>query len=67
VNDLFNRLLDGELSDYEFHREYERTRTSYSRHTVTGNCWKVLLDRGLDVFQQYEINDAFTFSTRMQE
>ena len=28
---------------------------------------KGLLDRGLDIFQQYEMNDAFTFANRLQQ
>ncbi len=33
----------------------------------TDNGWKILLDRGLDIFQHYELNDALTFANRMQE
>ncbi|MCA9423112.1 MAG: hypothetical protein KC592_18985, partial [Nitrospira sp.] len=29
--------------------------------------WKISLDRGLDIFQRYELNDAFTFSNRLQQ
>jgi ATP-dependent Lon protease len=25
------------------------------------------LDRGLDIFQHYEMNDAFTFANRLQQ
>jgi ATP-dependent Lon protease len=47
--------------------EYDQTGTIHARHIITDNGWKILLDRGLDVFQQYEMNDAFSFSNRMQE
>lgn len=39
----------------------------HARHIVTDNGWKILLDRGLDVFQHYEMNDAFSLANRMQE
>lgn len=29
--------------------------------------WKIALDRGLDIFQQYELNDAFSFANRLQQ
>ena len=29
--------------------------------------WKISLDRGLDIFQRYEMNDAFSLSNRLQE
>lgn len=38
----------------------------HARHIVTDTGWKILLDRGLDVFQRYEMNDAFDFSNRLQ-
>ncbi len=47
--------------------EFDQTGTIHARHIKTDNGWKILLDRGLGVFQQYEMNDAFSFSNRMQE
>lgn len=29
--------------------------------------WKILLDRGLDIFQHYDMNNAFAFNNRLQE
>jgi ATP-dependent Lon protease len=34
---------------------------------MTDHGWKILLDRGLDVFQRYEMNDAFDLSNRLQQ
>ena len=34
---------------------------------MTDTGWKILLDRGLDIFQQYEMNDAFAVANRMQK
>ena len=50
-----------------FTYEFADTNTIHARHIVTDNGWKILLDRGLDIFQHYEMNDAFTFSNRLQQ
>ncbi|WP_310649996.1 MIT C-terminal domain-containing protein [Colwellia sp. MB02u-14] len=34
---------------------------------MTDTGWKVSLDRGLDIFQQYDVNDAFSLTTRLQK
>ena len=47
--------------------EYDDTQTIHARHIHLNNGWKILLDRGLDIFQRYEMNDAFSLSNRMQE
>ncbi|MCR9293289.1 MAG: BREX system Lon protease-like protein BrxL [bacterium] len=39
----------------------------HARHIVTDTGWKILLDRGLDVFQRYDINDAFSLASRLQK
>jgi ATP-dependent Lon protease len=50
-----------------FDWEMDETGTIHARHIVTDHGWKILLDRGLDVFQQYEMNDAFAISNRLQK
>lgn len=47
--------------------EYDETNTIHARHIVTDTGWKIALDRGLDIFQQYELNDAFSFANRLQQ
>lgn len=47
--------------------EYDRTGTIHARHIVTDQGWKISLDRGLDIFQHYDMNDAFGFANRLQE
>jgi len=47
--------------------EFDKTATIHARHIVTGHGWKILLDRGLDIFQAYDMNDAFSFANRLQE
>ena len=51
----------------QFAWEFDDTGTIHARHIVTDHGWKILLDRGLDIFQHYEMNDAFTYSNRMQQ
>ncbi|WP_131794039.1 BREX system Lon protease-like protein BrxL [Fluoribacter gormanii] len=47
--------------------EFADAGTIHARHIVTDQGWKISLDRGLDIFQHYEINDAFTFANRLQQ
>ena len=39
----------------------------HARHIVTDTGWKISLDRGLDIYQQYEMNDAFVLANRGQQ
>ena len=47
--------------------EFDGTGTIHARHITTNTGWKILLDRGLDVFQRFEMNDAFNLANRIQE
>jgi ATP-dependent Lon protease len=51
----------------KFSWEYDRTGTKHDRDITTDHGWKIVLSRGLDVFQRSELNDAFSFTTRMQQ
>tara|TARA_R110002110_G_scaffold364270_4_gene574104 strand:+ start:4619 stop:6721 length:2103 start_codon:yes stop_codon:yes gene_type:complete len=51
----------------QFTWELDGTGTIHARHIVTDHGWKISLDRGLDIFQRYEMNDAFSLSNRLQE
>jgi len=46
---------------------FDGTGTAHARHIVTNTGWKISLDRGLDIFQQYQMNDAFSLGNRLQE
>ena len=50
----------------DFTWEFDETNSIHARHIVTDHGWKILLDRGLDIFQHYEMNDAFAVSNRLQ-
>lgn len=47
--------------------EFDVTGTIHARHIITNTGWKILLDRGLDIFQRFEMNDAFNLANRIQE
>ncbi|MCG5516257.1 MULTISPECIES: BREX system Lon protease-like protein BrxL [unclassified Ectothiorhodospira] len=51
----------------EFTWEFDETGSIHARHIVTDHGWKISLDRGLDIFQHYEMNDAFAFANRLQQ
>ena len=46
--------------------EYDDANTLHARHIVIDNNVKIILDRGLDIFQAYEMNDAFSLANRLQ-
>ena len=49
-----------------FSWEFDESSTVHARHIITDHGWKIILDRGLDIFQPYEMNDAFAISNRLQ-
>ncbi|MCY4226675.1 MAG: BREX system Lon protease-like protein BrxL [Gammaproteobacteria bacterium] len=51
----------------KFTWEFDNSRSIHARHITTDHGWKISLDRGLDIFQPYEMNDAFAFSNRLQQ
>lgn len=56
-----------EAAGISFQWEFDQTGSIHARHIVTDTGWKISLDRGLDIFQHYEMNEAFTFANRMQQ
>jgi ATP-dependent Lon protease len=38
----------------------------HARHIATDHGWKISLDRGLDIFQHYDLNDALSLANRLQ-
>lgn len=47
--------------------EFDSAGTIHARHIMTDHGWKISLDRGLDIFQHYEMHDAFSFANRLQQ
>jgi len=54
-------------SGVDFDWSFDGSGTAHARHIVTDTGWKISLDRGLDIFQQYDMNNAFSLSNRLQE
>jgi ATP-dependent Lon protease len=54
------------IAGITFSWEYDRSGTIHARHIVTDTGWKIGLDRGLDIFQRYELNDAFSLANKLQ-
>ncbi|MDR2352359.1 MAG: BREX system Lon protease-like protein BrxL [Deltaproteobacteria bacterium] len=50
-----------------FSFKFDSSGTIHARYIQIDNDWKISLDRGLDIFHRYEMNDAFVFSNRLQE
>jgi ATP-dependent Lon protease len=51
----------------KFEYSFENSTSQHARHIVTDTGWKISLDRGLDIYQQYDVNDAFSLTTRLQK
>ena len=51
----------------EFTWAYDGTGTAHARDIVTDTGWKIVLDRGLDIFQPPIKTDGFSLGDRMQE
>ena len=56
-----------EAAGIKFNWKFDSEGTIHARHIVTDNGWKISLDRGLDIFQHYDMNDTFTLANRLQE
>jgi len=56
-----------EAAGLQFDWKFDSEGTIHARHIITENGWKISLDRGLDIFQPYEMNDTFTLANRLQE
>ncbi len=66
--EYFDKIADScAMVGIDFTWEFDTTGTLHARHIVTDNGWKISLDRGLDIYQHYEMNDAFTFANRLQK
>lgn len=46
---------------------FDTSGSQHARHIVTDTGWKISLDRGLDIFQQYDMNDSFQLANRNQK
>ncbi len=51
----------------KFAYSFDTTGSQHARHIITDTGWKISLDRGLDIYQQYDVNDAFSLTNRLQK
>jgi ATP-dependent Lon protease len=51
----------------QFDWEFDNSGVIHARHIVTDTGWKISLDRGLDIFQKFDLNDTFSLKTRLQQ
>jgi ATP-dependent Lon protease len=51
----------------QFTWAFDTSGAKHDRDITTDTGWKVVLGRGLDVFQRFELNDAFSFANRLQQ
>lgn len=49
----------------QFTRAYDISK--HARDITTDTGWSIVLSLGLDVFQRFELNDAFSFANRLQQ
>ncbi|MCJ7529881.1 MAG: BREX system Lon protease-like protein BrxL [Anaerolineales bacterium] len=50
----------------QFTWEFMDAQSIHARHILTDHGWKILVDRGLDIFQRYDMNDDFSIANRLQ-
>lgn len=55
------------LAGIQFGWSYQPIGALHARHIVTDTGWKIMLDRGLDIFQKFDSNDAFSLAGKLQE
>lgn len=66
--DFFNQITSSALNaGIQFIWEINSDSLKHDRYIILDNGWKIILGRGLDIFQHYEGNDAFSLNNRLQE
>jgi ATP-dependent Lon protease len=67
-NQFFNTMQQSlKSAGVNFTWEFDNSNTIHARSITTDNGWKISLDRGLDIFQQYNMNDSFSVTNRIQK
>ena len=56
-----------QIAGISFSWEFDTSHAIHARHIVTDQGWKISLDRGLDIFQHYEMNQALALNNRLQK
>jgi len=50
-----------------FDWKFEDPKSIHARHIITDNGWKISLDRGLDIFQRFDMSDGLSITNRLQQ
>lgn len=66
--DFFTQIQQSAMpAGVTFTWEFDTSETIHARSIVADNGWKISLDRGLDIYQQYDMNNVFSLSNRLQQ
>ena len=66
--DFLNEIQENiQVTGIRFSWEFDESKAIHARHIVTDHGWKISLDRGLDIFQHYDMNQAFSVDNRVQK
>ena len=66
--DYLERIKDSMMPlGLDFTWKIDESGTLHARHLKIDNAWDILLDRGLDIWQRFDSNDAFSIEARMPE
>ena len=62
-------LLKGSIegSGIIFEYEFDQSHSFHARSIETDTGWKIILDRGLDIFQPYDFKNPFNLANNIQE
>ena len=64
--DFFEQMI-ASVMPAGIHLNYRFDETIHDREIVTDTGWKIILGRGLDIFQNYDGNNTFALQNSLQE
>lgn len=64
--DFFEQMITS-VMPAGIHLSYRFDETIHDREIVTDTGWKIILGRGLDIFQNYDGNNTFALQNSLQE
>jgi ATP-dependent Lon protease len=62
----FLQQIKNSVEPAGIHLSWKYDSSTHDRSIVTDQGWKIILGRGLDIFQHYPMNDALAISNRQQ-
>lgn len=63
--ELLKGSIDGSGIIFEY--EFDQSHSFHARSIETDTGWKIILDRGLDIFQLYDFKNPFNLANNIQE